>query len=174
MSSEAVTSAAGEAEGNTVQVLTFYLDDEIFAMDIDSVREIIQYSPITRVPLMPAFVRGVINVRGAVVPVIDLHSRFGHAQGRVGKKTCIVIFDAVHDGERAELGMLVDSVSEVVGVPVDDIEPPPGFGTAVQRDFIHGIGKIVGRFVTILDPHKAFNIEEMARLCESSQEAMAS
>lgn len=173
MSTEALARPRGEVEANTVQVLTFYLDDEIFAMDIESVREIIQYSPITRVPLMPGFVRGVINVRGAVVPVIDLHSRFGHAKGLVGKKTCIVIFDAVHDGERAELGMLVDAVSEVVDVPVEDIEPPPGFGTTVRRDFIHGIGKIAGRFVTILDPHKAFNIEEMARLCESSQEALA-
>lgn len=148
------------------QYLTFALGEEVFAMDIRTVREIIQHGSITGVPLMPDFVRGIINLRGAVVPVIDLHARFGRGAGRIGKKSCIVIFDATRNGERAELGLLVDAVSEVVEIPDAQIEPVPEFGTSVRRDFIRGIGKLKGRFVVLLDPEQAFDIEEMARLCE--------
>ena len=122
---------------------------------------------------MPEFVRGVINLRGAVVPVIDLHARFGHAAAQIGKKTCIVIFDSVREGERVELGLLVDAVSEVIEIPADRIEPPPSFGSAVRRDFIRGMGKLTERFVIILDPDKAFDINEMAQLCEAAQETEA-
>ena len=139
-----------------IQVLTFSLGDEVFAMDIRTVREIIQHGNITGVPLMPDFVRGIINLRGAVVPVIDLHARFGRGPARIGKKSCIVIFDATRNGERAELGLLVD-------------EPPPNFGGSVRRDFIRGIGKRAGRFVILLEPDQAFDIEEMSRLCEARE-----
>lgn len=162
------TNPVGEAGG--AQFLTFLLGREVFAMDIRTVREIIQYGPMTTVPLMPDFVRGVINLRGAVVPVIDLHARFGRPAATVGKKTCIVIFDAVRDGERVELGLLVDAVSEVIDIAADQIEPPPNFGTAVRRDFIQGMGKVASRFVIILDPDRAFDVNEMARLCETAQE----
>jgi purine-binding chemotaxis protein CheW len=155
------------------QYLTFALGDEVFAMDIRTVREIIQYGPMTTVPLMPDFVRGVINLRGAVVPVIDLHARFGRPAAKVGKKTCIVIFDAQRDDERVELGLLVDAVSEVIEIDASQIEPPPNFGTAVRRDFIRGMGKVAKRFVIILEPDKAFDVDEMANLCESSQDAVA-
>ena len=113
----------------TLQYLTFSLGDEVFAMDIRSVREIIQHAAMTAVPLMPDFVRGVINLRGAVVPVIDLQARFGRTPASVGKKTCIVIFDASRDGEKAELGLLVDAVSEVIDIASANIEPPPQFGS---------------------------------------------
>lgn len=152
------------------QYLTFALGDEVFAMDIRTVREIIQYGPMTTVPLMPVFVRGVINLRGAVVPVIDLQARFGRPPAHVGKKTCIVIFDAMREGERVELGLLVDAVSEVIEIASDQIEPPPNFGSAVRRDFIKGMGKVANRFVIILEPDKAFDVEEMAELCESAQD----
>jgi purine-binding chemotaxis protein CheW len=155
------------------QYLTFTLGEEVFAMDIRTVREIIQYGPMTPVPLMPAFVRGVINLRGAVVPVIDLKARFGQAIAAVGKKSCIVIFDAIRQGERVELGLLVDAVSEVIDIPPSQIEPPPNFGTAVRRDFIRGMGKVANRFVIILEPDKALDVEEMAALCESGQPALA-
>jgi purine-binding chemotaxis protein CheW len=157
----------------TAQYLTFSLGDEVFAMDIRTVREIIQYGPMTTVPLMPDFVRGVINLRGAVVPVIDLQARFGRAAAEVGKKTCIVIFDAVRADERVELGLLVDAVSEVIEIAPDQIEPPPNFGTAVRRDFIRGMGKVASRFVIILEPDKAFDVNDMAELCESAQSALA-
>lgn len=161
-------------QGRTpAQYLTFWLGEEVFAMDIRTVREIIQYGPMTTVPLMPDFVRGVINLRGAVVPVIDLQARFGRAAALVGKKTCIVIFDAVRAGERVELGLLVDAVSEVIEIAPGQIEPPPNFGTTVRRDFIRGMGKVASRFVIILEPDKAFDVSDMAQLCESAQEAVA-
>ena len=154
------------------QFLTFTLGEEVFAMDIRTVREIIQVGPMTTVPLMPGFVRGVINLRGAVVPVIDLQSRFGRPRATVGKKTCIVIFDAIRDGERVELGLLVDAVSEVIDITPEQIEPPPNFGSAVRRDFIQGMGKVGTRFVIILEPDKAFDVGEMAQLCEAAQDAV--
>lgn len=165
-----IASDAGEA---CAQYLTFALGEEVFAMDIRTVREIIQYGVLTTVPLMPGFVRGVINLRGSVVPVIDLHVRFGHAAAKVEDKTCIVVFDTVRDGERVELGLLVDSVSAVVEIPAEQIEPPPNFGIAVRRDFIQGIGKLANRFVIILEPDRAFDIDEMAQLCDSAQAPIA-
>jgi purine-binding chemotaxis protein CheW len=166
---KSVTAATAEP---AAQFLTFTLGEEVFAMDICTVREIIQYGPITTVPLMPGFVRGVINLRGAVVPVIDLHARFGRAPAEIGKKTCIVIFDSLHQDDKVELGLLVDAVSEVVDIAPAEIEPPPNFGTAVRRDFIRGMGKVANHFVIILEPDKAFDVNEMAELCESAQEAL--
>lgn len=150
------------------QYLTFTLGDEVFAMDIRTVREIIQHASMTTVPLMPEFVRGVINLRGAVVPVIDLQSRFGRCKAQIGKKTCVVIFDASREGERIELGLMVDSVSEVVDIAPADIEPPPQFGASIQRDFIKGMGKIDGKFIVILESDRALDIEEMALLAEQA------
>jgi purine-binding chemotaxis protein CheW len=169
---QAIDSAAALGPG-VAQFLTFSLGDEVFAMDIRTVREIIQHGAMTTVPLMPTFVRGVINLRGAVVPVIDLHARFGRQPVAVGKKTCIIIFDSVRDGERVELGLMVDAVSEVIDIVPGDIEAPPHFGAAVRRDFISGMGKVGERFVIILDADRAFDIGEMASLCEAGQLALA-
>lgn len=155
-------------EDATLQYLTFSLGDEVFAMDIRTVREIIQHASMTVVPLMPNFVRGVINLRGAVVPVIDLQSRFGRATTVVGKKTCIVIFDASTEGEKMELGLMVDAVSEVIDIAPAQIEPPPQFGTSIQRDFIKGMGKVDGEFIVILEPEGALNIDDMAQLAAKS------
>lgn len=118
-----VTGPITDVRGS-LQYLTFTLGDDVFAMDIRTVREIIQHAAMTVVPLMPEFVRGVINLRGSVVPVIDLQSRFGRAVAQVGKKTCIVIFDASTEGEKLELGLMVDAVSEVIEIRQSDIEPP--------------------------------------------------
>lgn len=154
--------------GPSLQYLTFALGDEVFAMDIRSVREIIQYGSMTKVPLMPDFVRGVINLRGSVVPVIDLCSRFGRSRAQVGKKTCIIIFDVVVDEEKVELGLLVDSVSEVIEIALAHIEQPPQFGTTIRRDFIHGIGKVGREFIVILAPERALDINDMASLAEQA------
>ena len=156
-------------DGQAMQYLTFSLSEEVFAIDIRTVREIIQYGAITVVPLMPDFVRGVINLRGAVVPVIDLQVRFARGRSTIGKKTCIVIFDSVVSGEKVELGLLVDAVSEVIDIPRDRIEPPPQFGSSIQREFISGMGRVDGDFVVILEPDRALNIEEMALLAEQEQ-----
>lgn len=160
--------ARAESTETAGQFLTFLLGTEVFAMDIRTVREIIQLSAMTTVPLMPSFVRGMINLRGAVVPVIDLHARFGRASAVIGKKTCIVIFDAQRDGERVELGLLVDSVSAVIEIAADQIEPPPNFGAGVRRDFIQGMGKVGASFVVLLEPARVFDVDEMAELCESN------
>ena len=161
----------GTAADAGAQYLTFALGEEVFAMDIRTVREIIQVGPMTTVPLMPAFVRGVINLRGAVVPVIDLQSRFGRGEAVVGKKTCIIVFDASRDGEKMELGLMVDAVSEVIEIAPSEIEPPPQFGASIRRDFIRGMGKVDGEFIVILEPERALNIEDMAQLADQMQTA---
>ncbi len=155
----------------SVQYLTFTLGEEVFAMDIRTVREIIQHGAMTVVPLMPKFVRGVINLRGAVVPVIDLQSRFGRATTIVGKKTCVIIFDASRDGEKTELGLMVDAVSEVIEIQPAQIELPPQFGTSIQREFIRGMGKVAGEFIVILEPERALDIDDMAQLVEKAATA---
>jgi purine-binding chemotaxis protein CheW len=120
---------------------------------------------------MPEFVRGIINLRGAVVPVIDLQSRFGRAPAQVGKKTCVIIFDVGPEGDKVELGLMVDAVSEVIDIPVSQIEPPPQFGTTIQREFIHGLGKVGSEFIVILEPERALNIDDMIALAERGQVA---
>ena len=166
-------AGAPSTDTHAAQYLTFALGEEVFAMDIRTVREIIQHRPMTAVPLMPDFVRGVINLRGAVVPVIDLRARFGRGQASVGKKTCIVIFDSMRAGERVELGLMVDAVSEVIEIAADRIEPPPDFGASVRRDFIQGMGKVGDRFVILLEPDRAIDIDEMADLCAAGSLAVA-
>jgi purine-binding chemotaxis protein CheW len=156
-------------ESLPAQYLTFQLRDEVFAMDIRSVREIIQHAAMTVVPLMPGFVRGVINLRGQVVPVIDLQQRLGRPTSEIGKKTCVIIFDASHDGEKVELGLMVDAVSEVIEIAPTNIEPAPQFGSSIQRDFILGMGKVAGEFIVILEPERALNIDDMAQLADQAQ-----
>jgi purine-binding chemotaxis protein CheW len=161
-----VSPKKAEKDSSSLQYLTFSLGDEVFAIDIRTVREIIQFGAITAVPMMPEFVRGVINLRGAVVPVIDMQVRFARERLQVGKKTCIVIFDSIMDGEKVELGLMVDAVSEVIDIAQSSIETPPQFGTTIQRDFIRGMGKVDGEFVVIVEPNKALSIEEMALLID--------
>jgi purine-binding chemotaxis protein CheW len=169
----ATESQAAAGISPPAQYLTFWLGQEVFGMDIRTVREIIQCGAMTTLPLMPSFVRGVINLRGAVVPVIDLQARFGRPAAVVGKKSCIVVFDAVRQGERTELGLLVDAVSEVIKIAAHQIEPPPDFGTAVRRDFIRGMGKVAERFVILLEPDRALDVHEMASLCDTAQAGVA-
>ncbi len=166
-------AAPRSSTGPSAQYLTFALGDEVFAMDIRTVREIIQHRPMTTVPLMPEFMRGVINLRGAVVPVIDLRARFGRGPATVCKKTCIVILDAVRNGERVELGLMVDAVSEVIEIAAEQIEPPPDFGASVRREFINGMGKVGDRFVILLEPDRAIDVDEMAELCSANVLAAA-
>jgi purine-binding chemotaxis protein CheW len=153
---------------SSAQYLTFTLGEEVFAMDIRTVREIIQHAAMTTVPLMPDFLRGVINLRGAVVPVVDLQARLGRACTTVGKKTCVVIFDASTGGEKTELGLLVDAVSEVIEIAPADIQEPPQFGATIQRDFIRGMGKVNGEYIVILEPERALSIDDMAELADGA------
>lgn len=159
--------------GETHQYLTFSLGGEMFAVGILNVREIIEYGTLTEIPMMPPFIRGVINLRGRVVPVIDLAARFGGGQSQVGKRTCIVIVELVAGEERRELGIIVDAVSEVLEIAKADIEPPPSFGAKIRADFIAGMGKVNGKFVIILRIDRALSSDDLSALAMIDDKAIA-
>jgi purine-binding chemotaxis protein CheW len=144
--------------------LAFRLADEVYAIDILRIREIIEYNLPTSVPMMPPSVRGVINLRGAVVPVIDLAVRFGRQATGVGKRTCFVIVEVEHAGAIHILGLMVDGVNAVMEIGAENIEPPPSFGTRVNSEYIEGMARIDGRFIIILDVGRVLSIEEMAAI----------
>jgi purine-binding chemotaxis protein CheW len=150
--------------GETQQYLTFSLGGEMFAVGILNVREIIEFGSLTEIPMMPKFIRGVINLRGAVVPVVDLSARFGGEQTEVGKRTCIVIVEMRAGDDTHEIGIIVDAVSEVLEIQAGEIEPPPSFGAKIRADFIAGMGKVGGRFVIILDINCVLSVNEMTLL----------
>ena len=153
------------------QYLTFLLSGEMYAVGILNVKEIIEYGSLTEIPMMPAFIRGVINLRGAVVPVIDLSARFGGRTTESSRRTCIVIIELAHEDERHDIGIVVDAVSEVLEVSDADIEPAPSFGAKIRADFIAGMGKIGGKFVIILDIQKVLSVDEIATLATVSDNA---
>ncbi|MHB1231336.1 MAG: chemotaxis protein CheW [Burkholderiales bacterium] len=146
------------------QYLTFLLGGEMFAIGILNIKEIIEYGSLTTVPMMPDFIRGVINLRGAVVPVIDLSARFGHVQSSITRRSCIVIIEVETNDEKHDVGVVVDSVSEVLEIPASEIEPAPTFGAKIRADFIAGMGKVNNKFVIILDVDKVLSIDEMAEI----------
>ncbi len=159
-------SLAAITDQSTQQYLTFMLGAETFAIGILQIKEIIEFGNLTEIPMMPSFIRGVINLRGAVVPVIDLSARFGGKQTEVARRTCIVIVEitqTIDDSEvRQDIGVVVDSVSEVLEIPPSEIEPPPPFGARIRSDFIGGMGKVAGHFVIILNINSILSIAEMA------------
>lgn len=157
-------AAQPQAASQGRQYLTFALAGEAFAIAIANIREIIEYRTPTDVPMMPPFIRGVINLRGCVVPVIDLAVRFGRASSAVTRRTCIVILEIEHDGHPQNVGMVVDSVSAVLEIADADVEPPPSFGARLRADFMTGMGKIGERFVIILDTARVLSIEELSAL----------
>jgi len=150
--------------GDAHQYLTFMLAGEMFAVGILNVKEIIEYGNLTAIPMMPDYVRGVINLRGAAVPVIDLAVRFGGHGSQVQKRTCNVIVEVRQDDAHHDLGIMVDAVSEVLEIPGHDIEPPPRFGAKIRADFIAGMGKVNGKFVIILDIQRVLSTEEIEAL----------
>jgi purine-binding chemotaxis protein CheW len=136
----------------TTQYLTFTLAGEEYALSILKVREIIRYdSTLTAVPTMPGWVRGVINLRGSVVPVVDLAVKFGTPSGAITNRTCVVVVEASVNGDPTVAGIIADSVSEVKVLAPGDVEPPPEFGTSIRADLLKGLGKVGARFVLILD-----------------------
>lgn len=151
------------------QYLTFLLGDEMFAIGILSIREIIEYGQVTEVPMTPPFIRGVINLRGAVVPVVDLAVRFGRQAREITRRTCIVIVEVESPDGNQEMGIVVDAVSEVLEIPAGDIEPPPEFGARIRIDFIRGMGKVGGRFVVLLDVDRVLSLDEVAVVANLTQ-----
>jgi purine-binding chemotaxis protein CheW len=148
------------------QFLTFMLGEERYAVGILHIKEIIEYGSLATVPMMPDCVRGVINLRGAVVPVMDLSARFGRGQSVIGKRSCIVIVEAGGE-EKQVLGMLVDAVNAVVEIGAEDIEPAPSFGTRIRPDFIAGMGKYNSRFVVLLDIERVLSSEEIVDMARA-------
>ena len=146
------------------QYLTFTLGGEMYALGILGIKEIIEYESVTQVPMMPSCIKGVINLRGAVVPVIDLATRFARKSMPVTKRTCIVIVEVQCEGEHQVIGVIVDTVSEVLEISPQDIEPAPAFGAKIRADFIAGMGKVNGRFVIILDVGQVLSEDGIASL----------
>ncbi|MFA5984702.1 MAG: chemotaxis protein CheW [Methylococcaceae bacterium] len=169
----AATLALDTAGG---QYLTFMLAREVYALGILNIKEIIDYGSLTEVPMMPAFVRGVINLRGSVVPVIDLAARFGKAATQVAKRTGIVIVETWSgtegDEKKQDIGIIVDAVNEVVDISRQDIEPPPSFGTGIRPDFISGMAKQDGSFIILLNVNRVLSVDEMAQLSQASAESL--
>jgi len=175
-SSTALAAAKHNTDsGYTHQYLTFTLGTEMFAVGILNVKEIIEYGNLTEIPMMPTFIRGVINLRGAVVPVVDLAARFGHMASEVQRRTCVVIVEVTQEDARDDIGIMVDAVSEVLEIGAKDIEPPPSFGAKIRADFIAGMGKVAGKFVILLQIDRVLSVDEMAALADvarSSSDAL--
>jgi purine-binding chemotaxis protein CheW len=170
--SRARQQAAQAAEQTLIQgrqYLTFTVAGELFGISIVSIKEIIEYRVPTEVPMMPGYMRGVINLRGRVVPVIDLSVRFGRTRSGETRRTCIVILEIEQQGEQHDIGVMVDAVSAVLEIADDDVEPTPSFGTKLRVDFISGMGKVGEKFVIILDIDKVLSVEELASLTASGE-----
>jgi len=146
----------------TTQYLTFKLDEEIFALDVAKVREILDFTDITKVPQTPDFMRGVINLRGSVVPVVDMRLKFGMSKTDKTVNTCIVVVEVTTEGETTVLGALADSVQEVIELDPGQIEPAPRIGTKLRTDFIMGMGKHGEQFIIILDIDKVFSAHDIS------------
>lgn len=173
MQAETSASREGREGDEQDQYLTFRLRDETFAMGILGVKEIIEFGTLTPVPMMPLCVRGVINLRGRVVPVIDLAVRFGREQTVPNRRTCVVIVELGSADERQDLGVIVDAVNQVIEIPPSDIEPAPGFGTRVHSEFIAGMGKLNGDFVIILEMARVLSAQDLAALMPASGDTEA-
>lgn len=146
------------------QYLTFILDDELFAVDVVKVREVLDYTTITKIPRTPEYMRGVINLRGSVVPVIDLRLKFGMSKTENTINTCIIVMEVQTDNETIILGALSDSVQEVFELEPDQIEPAPKIGTHFNAEFLKGMGKRNDNFIMILDIDKVFTFEELSEV----------
>ena len=143
------------------QYLTFKLDEELYAVDIAKVREVLEFTTVTKVPRTPDFMRGVINLRGNVVPVVDMRLKLGLTQTEKTVNTCVVIAEVDVDGEKTVLGALTDSVQEVIELDASQIVPPPRMGTRIDTGVIRGMGKRDDQFLIILDIDRVFTVADM-------------
>ncbi|MCM0081970.1 chemotaxis protein CheW [Geomonas sp. Red32] len=140
----------------TTQYLTFKLEEEMFALEIAKVREVLDFTTTTKVPQTPDYMRGVINLRGSVVPVLDLRQKFGMARAEKTVNTCVIIVEVELDGEKVVMGAMADAVQEVLDLEASQIEPPPRIGTRLNIDFLKGMGKHNDQFIIILDIDRIF------------------
>jgi purine-binding chemotaxis protein CheW len=155
----------------TTQYLTFMLADETYALDIGKVREVLDFTTVTKVPRTPDFMRGVINLRGSVVPVVDLRLKFGMSRTENSVNTCIIITEATVDNDTTVLGALADSVLEVLDLDPGSIAPAPRIGSRLRTEFIKGMGKRDDRFIMILDIDKVFSAAELDSVANAREAA---
>ena len=160
----ATMEAVGAVAAKAGKYLTFKLGAEEYGLEILKVQEIIKMMDITKVPRTPEFVRGVINLRGKVIPVVDLRLKFNMEAKAATEKTCVIVVQVAHAGGRVTMGTIVDEVSEVVDIVGEQIEPAPEFGTTVDTDFILGMGKVAKKVVMLLDIDKVLSTGELAVL----------
>ncbi len=153
----------------TNQFLAFKLESEVFAFDISKVREVLEFDTVTKVPQTPDMMKGVINLRGSVVPVIDMRIKFGMGETEKTVNTVIIIIEIVLDENSTMIGALVDSVNEVMDLDENDIEPPPKIGTKLNTEFIRGMGKQDDQFIIILDIEKIFSSDELELVQQVSE-----
>lgn len=149
-------------DDSMLQFLSFNLAEERFALDIVKVREVLDYTKPTKVPNTQDFMLGVINLRGSVVPVVDMRLKFGMPEGKITVSTCIIIVEVMMEGEPTIIGAMADSVHEVVRLAKDDIEPAPALGTHINTEFLRGMGKHNGSFLLILEIDRVFSLEELS------------
>jgi len=166
VSQQSVTGHLTEDDsgGDGCQFLTFELNGEAYGIDILNIREIIDYGHITRVPMMPAFIAGVINLRGSVVPVVDLARRFSEIPSERTKRSSIVILEVEYEEQKLEIGITVDVVNEVIGILSNEIEPAPPFGTKIRTDFISGMGKVDDQLLVLLDTRVILSVAELSAI----------
>lgn len=146
---------------SVTQYLTFFVRDDEYAVEILRVREVMETLPITRIPSTPATIRGVVNVRGTVVPIVDLGIRFGAEASAISRFTCIVVVEVDVEGEAVPMGLLVDRVNQVVQLEGSQIEPVPSFGVHVRVDFLRGMGNVGGKFVMLLDIERVLSPSDL-------------
>ncbi|XLM19477.1 chemotaxis protein CheW [Chromobacterium piscinae] len=159
---------AGAAPGGKFHCVTFILGEDLFGIQINFIREIIELDGITQVPMMPSFVRGIINLRGSVVPVIDLSIRFGRGPTELKPSSCVAILSLPGlEGGYNDVGILLDAVCEVLEIPDSDIDPSPTFGVSIRGDFILGIATINERFAILLNVQQALSVTELSAMAES-------
>jgi purine-binding chemotaxis protein CheW len=153
---------ATELVTETTQYLSFMLGEEVFALDITKVREVLDFTSVTKVPQTPDFMRGVINLRGSVVPVVDMRLKFGMTETEKTVNTCIIIVEVTLENDSVVIGALADSVREVFDLEPDQVEPAPKIGTQLNTEFLRGMGKKNEEFILILDIDNVFSSEELA------------
>jgi purine-binding chemotaxis protein CheW len=169
---EAVKEAAPHPLGNG-QYLTFFVAGEEYAVNILKVKEIIEYDTITAVPNTAPWIRGVTNLRGNVVPVIDLAVKFGLPASQASKFSCIVITEVSYEGDKLTMGVMTDSVNQVLDFAEDEIETPPPFGTRLRIEFLLGMGRMGKKFCLILDIEKVLSAEELLAVTDSTHDKTA-
>lgn len=158
--------------GRSRQYVTFSLGPELFGVEVTRTREILSLTPITRVPQTPDYLLGVINLRGQVVPVVDMRLKLGLPAGKNSEDTCIIVVEVMIDGEAIVVGALADAVREVLEIRSDQIEPPPRLGARLKTEFISGMGKVAEQFLILLNIDRIFNSDELALVQDAAEQTV--